>query len=181
MPALGAGIHVFKAAHQRRGWPGLLYGPETSPTGVRGHGRHIIIAWIRLPRRPSMPWQEVSIMDQRREFVELAMQEGANRRELCRRFKIHPATGYKWLGRWATDEELADRSRRPHSSPRRTERPMEARILALRDAHPAGGARKSRREARRRVSGLRRLHRICSGRWTSKGGWRCLMALAATR
>lgn len=81
-------------------------------------------------------------MDQRREFVELAMQEGANRRELCRRFKIHPATGYKWLGRWATDEELADRSRRPHSSPRRTERPMEARILALRDAHPAWGARK---------------------------------------
>ena len=32
-----------------------------------------------------MPWQEVSIVDQRREFVQLAMQEGANRRELCRR------------------------------------------------------------------------------------------------
>jgi hypothetical protein len=32
-----------------------------------------------------MPWREVSVMDQRREFVRLAMQEGVNRRELCRR------------------------------------------------------------------------------------------------
>src|SRR5689334_23243461 len=67
-----------------------------------------------------MPWSEVSIMDQRREFVRLAMQEGANRRELCRRFGIHPDTGYKWLGRWESDGELADRSRRPHSIPIRT-------------------------------------------------------------
>jgi transposase-like protein len=41
-----------------------------------------------------MPWREVSVMEQRREFVRLAMQEGANRRELCRRFGIHPETGY---------------------------------------------------------------------------------------
>jgi transposase InsO family protein len=89
-----------------------------------------------------MPWREVSIMDQRREFVRLAMQEGTNRRELCRRFGIHPDTGYKWLGRWAADEELADRSRRPHSSPTQTDRATEERILAVRDAHPAWGARK---------------------------------------
>jgi transposase InsO family protein len=89
-----------------------------------------------------MPWREVSIMDQRREFVRLAMQEGTNRRELCRRFGIHPDTGYKWLGRWTADEELADRSRRPHSSPTQTDRATEERILAVRDAHPAWGARK---------------------------------------
>jgi transposase InsO family protein len=88
-----------------------------------------------------MPWSEVSVMDQRREFVRLAMQEGANRRELCRRFGISPAIAYKWLGRWATDGELADRSRRPHTSPQRTERPVEAHVLAVRDAHPAWGAR----------------------------------------
>ena len=89
-----------------------------------------------------MPWQEVSIVDQRREFVRLAMQKGANRRELCRRFGIHPDTGYKWLGRWAANEELADRSRRPHTSPKRTDAGIEAQILAVRDAHPAWGARK---------------------------------------
>src|SRR2546430_10777954 len=90
----------------------------------------------------SMPWREVSVVDQRREFVQLAMQEGANRRELCRRFGIHPDTGYKWLSRWQADQKLADRSRRPHSSPQRTDRKIEERILAVRDAHPAWGARK---------------------------------------
>lgn len=89
-----------------------------------------------------MPWREVSVMDQRREFVQLAMQEGANRRELCRRFGIHPDTGYKWLDRWTADEELGDRSRRPLSSPSRTEAAIEQRLLAVRDAHPAWGARK---------------------------------------
>jgi transposase InsO family protein len=89
-----------------------------------------------------MPWREVSVMDQRREFVRLAMQEGVNRRELCRRFGIHPDTGYKWLNRWQAGQELADHSRRPHSSPQQTDREIEKRILAVRDAHPAWGARK---------------------------------------
>jgi transposase InsO family protein len=70
------------------------------------------------------------------------MQAGANRRELCRRFEIHPDTGYKWLGRWESDGELGDRSRRPHSNPTRTDAAVEARVLAVRDAHPAWGARK---------------------------------------
>ena len=89
-----------------------------------------------------MPWREVSKMDERREFVRLAMQEGANRRELCRRFGIHPDTGYRWLGRGIAGEELADHSRRPHSSPTRSDTAIETRVLAVRDAHPAWGARK---------------------------------------
>ena len=62
-----------------------------------------------------MPWKEVSAMVQRREFVELAMQEGANRRELCRRFGISRKTRYKWLRRFLEGCELVERSRRPHS------------------------------------------------------------------
>ena len=90
-----------------------------------------------------MPWREVSVMEQRREFVCLAMQEGVNRRELCRRFGISPDVGYKWLTRWAAgDEVLADRSRCPHSSPLRSDATIEALVLAVRDAHPAWGARK---------------------------------------
>jgi transposase InsO family protein len=90
-----------------------------------------------------MPWREVSVMDQRREFVRLAMQERVNRRELCRRFGISPDVGYKWLARLqAGDVELADRSRRPHGSPRRSEAAIEAQVLMVRDAHPAWGARK---------------------------------------
>src|ERR1043166_2130946 len=93
-------------------------------------------------RRPAMPWREVSVMEQRREFVRLAMQEGANRRELCRRFGIHPDTGYKWLARWPARQDVADQSRRPHGSPRRTANAIEQRVIAVRDAHPAWGARK---------------------------------------
>ena len=90
-----------------------------------------------------MPWREVSVMDERREFVRLATQPGANRRELCRRFGIHPDTGYKWLNRWAGgDANLVDRSRRPHTSPGRTEAALEEKVLAVRDAHPAWGSRK---------------------------------------
>jgi transposase InsO family protein len=90
-----------------------------------------------------MPWREVSVMDQRREFVRLAMQDGVNRAELCRRFGISRETGYKWIGRYlAGDAELADGSRRPASSPRRSEASVEAQVLIARDAHPAWGARK---------------------------------------
>jgi transposase InsO family protein len=90
-----------------------------------------------------MPWQEVSVMGQREAFVRLASLEGANRRELCRRFGIHPDTGYKWLRRRAAGEtELTDHSRRPHCSPNQTDAALEAKVLAVRDAHPAWGARK---------------------------------------
>lgn len=90
-----------------------------------------------------MPWQEASAMSLRREFVHLAWQEGANVRALCRRFAISPATAYKWLGRAAAgDALLADRSRRPRRSPARTPAAQEALVLAVRDAHPAWGARK---------------------------------------
>lgn len=90
-----------------------------------------------------MPWREVSVMDERREFVHLARQEGANRRELCRRFGIHPDTGYKWLGRFAAgDAELRDRSRRPHTSPNHSDATVEGLVLSVRDAHPVWGARK---------------------------------------
>jgi transposase-like protein len=77
-------------------------------------------------------------MSLRREFVMLARQEGANIRELCRRYGIQPRIGYKWLSRYAQDGEagLADRSRRPQHSPERTPAEIEAEIVALRRNHP---------------------------------------------
>ncbi len=93
-----------------------------------------------------MPWKEVSTMSLRREFVELAQQEGANRRALCRRFGISPTTGYRWLHRYqaAGAAGLQDRSRRPHHSPHRTPVAMEQAVLQIHDAHPAWGGRKIR-------------------------------------
>lgn len=93
-----------------------------------------------------MPWQEVDTMSLRKEFIMLAKQPGANRRALCRRFGISPKTAYKWLARYKAvgAEGLADRSRRPHTSPQRTATDVERSILTLRDKHPAWGGRKLR-------------------------------------
>jgi len=64
--------------------------------------------------------------------------------ELCRGFGISRKTGYKWLKRYREQGSLValqERSRRPLSSPRQTERFLEERILELRE--PDGwGARK---------------------------------------
>ena len=83
-----------------------------------------------------MPWQEVSVVDQREEFVRLALSPGANVSELCRRFGIRRSNGYKWLGRYlaAGRAGLEDRSRRPRSSPERTSAAIEAAVLEVRAA-----------------------------------------------
>jgi transposase InsO family protein len=91
-----------------------------------------------------MPWQEVTVVSLRAEFVALARQEGANVRCLCRRFGISPPTAYKWLKRYqqAGVAGLQDQSRRPHRSPSRTPPELEALVVGLRDAHPTWGGRK---------------------------------------
>lgn len=89
-----------------------------------------------------MAWREISVMDQRREFVMLATLDGANISALCKRFGISRQTGYLWLRRSKAGETVKDRSRRPHSSPRRTSDDLERCVLAIRDEHPAWGARK---------------------------------------
>ena len=91
-----------------------------------------------------MPWQEQSIMSQRKEFVALASVEGANIRDLCRRFGVCATTAYKWLGRHRQGQELEDRSRRPCSSPGQTTGKVESEVLAVRTQHPAWGGRKIR-------------------------------------
>jgi transposase InsO family protein len=83
-------------------------------------------------------------MDRKREFVELALVEGANRRELCRRYGISPNLGYRVLARYleAGDAGLSERSRRPLCSPSRSSAAVEQAVLAVRNDHPAWGGRK---------------------------------------
>ena len=93
-----------------------------------------------------MPWKNVTPMSQRKEFVSLALADGANMTRLCRRFGISRKIGYKWLGRYreAGEDGLADRSRRPRHSPGATREALVAAVLAVRAAHPAWGGRKIR-------------------------------------
>src|SRR5262245_33754031 len=92
-----------------------------------------------------MPWRELSVMDQREEFVRLALAPGANKGELCRRFGISRSKGYKWIARYMAEgrDGLADRSRRPHRSPNRTAAAVEAEVLRVRESsNNAWGGRK---------------------------------------
>ena len=92
-----------------------------------------------------MPWREWSVMDQRKELVRLALMAGTNRSELFRRFGISRANGYKWLKRFAAEGAtgLAERSRRPHRSPKRAAAATEAEVLRVREKHnQAWGGRK---------------------------------------
>jgi transposase InsO family protein len=94
-----------------------------------------------------MPWNPCDAMKLKRDFVELAGREGANMRELCRRFGIAAPTGYKWLARFREqgDEGLRELSRRPQASPAKTDAGLEAKILEVRATHPVWGGRKIRR------------------------------------
>jgi transposase InsO family protein len=92
-----------------------------------------------------MPWRELSVMEQREEFVRLAMGPGANVSELCHRFGISRAKGYKWIDRYRREGRagLADRPRRPLRSPSRTVAAVEAEVLRIREeSNNAWGGRK---------------------------------------
>lgn len=97
-----------------------------------------------------MPFPEK--VEAREDLCRLALSEGVNRRELCRRFNIRPRILYKWLDRYrqAGVAGLLDHSRRPHRSPSQTSPEMEAAVLAVRQENPVWGGRKIRRTLERR-------------------------------
>ncbi len=93
-----------------------------------------------------MPKKEKEGISLRKEFVLLAMQEGSNIRLLCRRFGVSSRTAYKWIKRYRANGEagLADRSRRPQHSPRRTSEAMEQKVLQKREETGWGGRKIAR-------------------------------------
>lgn len=91
-----------------------------------------------------MPWQEVTSMSQRRDFIAQAIQPQANISQLCRDFGISRKTGYKWLKRYqqAGVDGLHERWRRPQQCPHQTPAAIETRVVATRQQFPTWGARK---------------------------------------
>lgn len=91
-----------------------------------------------------MPWLETNVLDQRLQFILAVRQRRGTVASLCEAFGISRQTGYKWLRREAAAGSvaaLADRSRRPHHSPARTDQKTTDRVLALRDEFGWGGAK----------------------------------------
>ena len=148
-----------------------------------------------------MPWKESSRMSSRLEFVMLASAPDVNMQALCQSFGVSRKTGYKWLDLYRKHGEagLEDRSRRPHSSPRRSNDKLEAEVLACTRSTRAGAHASSKRCCLRRSGSLIRTRslpycavmagnwcrtstrpirqgnalnttrRTACGRWTSKG------------
>ena len=89
-----------------------------------------------------MPWKTERVMDQRVAFVLRAEQGDESLVELCREYEISRPTGYLWLKRYRAAGnimDLAEHSRRPLHTPRRTDHTIETAVLALRDEKGWGG------------------------------------------
>lgn len=99
-----------------------------------------------------MPWRQRSPMDERLEFLREYESELFTMTELAAQYGISRKTAYKWLDRYETAGVLgvADRSRRPHTSPHATDPDLIAALVGQRQRHPRWGAKKLLRILRRR-------------------------------
>ena len=91
-----------------------------------------------------MAWRTVEIGEQRVRFVVAASVGDRTLSALCSEFGISRPTGTLWLKRYRAGgvAAIAEKSRRPERSPRRTAEAVEQRIAALRAQRPDWGARK---------------------------------------
>ena len=86
-----------------------------------------------------MGWSRGPV-DERRRMIAL-WESGRTPTELSRQFGVSRQTIYTFIERWQSEGEvgLEDRSRRPHTSPRKTAATVERALLALKEQYPDYG------------------------------------------
>jgi putative transposase len=91
-----------------------------------------------------MPWQEQSPMDLREEFIREYATGCFTVSALADAFRVSRKTAHKWIARHREGGRaaLADRSRRPHVSPRALPARVVAAVLDARRGHPTWSAPK---------------------------------------
>ena len=91
-----------------------------------------------------MPWKEMSIMDQKEEFILLWKTAKFTVTALSETFSISRPTAYKYINRYKTYglPGLIELSRAPRKVANKTPDRIEAEILRLRKMHPRWGAPK---------------------------------------
>jgi transposase len=104
---------------------------------------------------------ERSLMEQRYQAV-LEVQAGVPIVDVAKRFGVSRQAVHRWVRRYESGglEALADRSRRPKSSPWQVPAEVEALVCEMRRSHPRWGPRRIRAELAKRpefVDGTRRL------------------------
>lgn len=92
----------------------------------------------------AMAWRTMDVHEQRVRFVVAASQRLQPFNALCAEHGISRPTGYLWLRRYEASgiHGIAEQSRKPRHSPRRTEAALEQRVVQARLRYPDWGARK---------------------------------------
>lgn len=90
-----------------------------------------------------MPWTDHALQ-QRVRFIAAAQTKTETLSALCRRLGISRPTAYKWLARYHQEglAGLAERSRRPRTSPTKLHFQWRERVLACRRKHRTWGSKK---------------------------------------
>jgi putative transposase len=98
------------------------------------------------------PWNQVSPMKLREEFVLLALEPGACMAKLCRQYGISRQNGYKWVKRYREEgvDGLQDQSRRPLGSRMQASGEVVLQVLELRQKR-GWGPKKLRELLRRKL------------------------------
>ena len=91
-----------------------------------------------------MPWKETDRVEQRKNFVHLALRGEQPMAALCAEFQISRKTGYKWLGRFLEEGVggLVDRRSTPKTAYQSTEPATVAAVIEARQRFPYWGPRK---------------------------------------
>jgi transposase InsO family protein len=91
---------------------------------------------------------ELGLVEQRYQAVSEILVDGATVTDVARRLGVSRQTVHTWLHRYGNGgmADLADRSSRPHRSPRQVPAELEVAIITMRRAHPAWGPRRIRVE-----------------------------------
>jgi putative transposase len=91
-----------------------------------------------------MPWQDLSPMNQRLQFITDHQRGLYDMTELCARNDVSRKTGYKWLARYAAEgaRGLVERSHAPHVCPHRIVEALAELLVTTREAHPNWGPAK---------------------------------------
>lgn len=91
-----------------------------------------------------MPWNQVTPMDEKTQFIADVLRRTLSISELCERYGISRKTGYKLIRRYQAEGPagLRERSRRAQRCPHRTRDDAVAAILEVRQRHPRWGAKK---------------------------------------
>ncbi len=91
-----------------------------------------------------MPWEGVTVSEQRQNFIRDYLGGRYSRVELARTFSISRKTAYKWINRFKAEGErgLEEHSRRPRSCPWQTGAKVTEAIVSMRKAKPSRGPKK---------------------------------------